>query len=386
MQFTQEHEEIRRTTRAIIDRDVNPYVDEWEKNDIFPAHQVFKKFGEAGLLGISKPVEFGGMGLDYSYSMVMAEELGTINCGGVPMAIGVQTDMATPALARFGSDSVRKEFLTPSIAGDYVACLGVSEVGAGSDVASIKTTARRVGDDYIINGGKMWTSNGTKADFVCLMCNTRADHAPHHNKSLIVVPLDSKGIDRSIKHRTYGVWSSETAQIFFDDVRVPKRYCIGEENRGFIYQMEQFQEERLFGAARTITQMQELIDITIEYTRERIAFGKPLLDNQWIHYHLAEMSTEVQALRSMVYDAAERMVRGENVTLITAQAKLLAGQLVRKIPDWCLQFWGGAGFLWESRVSRMLRDSRLVAIGGGANEIMMAIIAKELGILPGGRK
>ncbi len=150
--------------------------------------------------------------------------------------------------------------------------------------------------------------------------------------------------------------------------------------------MEQFQEERLFGATRTITQMQELIDITIEYTRDRVAFGKPLLDNQWIHYHLTEMSADVQALRSMTYDAVARYVRGEDVKLMTTQAKLLVGRLVRKIPDWCLQFWGRADFLWESRVSRMLRDSRLLAIGGGANEVQMAIICKELGILPGGRK
>src|SRR5688500_12261816 len=222
MQFTPEHAEIRRTLRAIIDKDINPHVDKWEEDGIFPAHEVFKKLGDAGLLGIHKPVEYGGMGLDYSYAMVMAEELGHINCGSVPMAVGVQTDMATPALARFGSDELRKEFLTPSISGDFVACLGVSEVGAGSDVASIKTTARRVGGDYVIDGGKMWTTNGTQADWICLLANTGGEQM-HRNKSLICVPMKTPGVQIVKKLDKMGMRSSDTAQIFFDSVKVPAR-------------------------------------------------------------------------------------------------------------------------------------------------------------------
>src|SRR6266704_4349816 len=222
MQFTQEHAEIRRTLRAIIDKDINPHVDQWEEDGIFPAHEVFKKLGDAGLLGISKPVEFGGMGLDYSYAMVMAEELGNIHCGSVPMAIGVQTDMATPALARYGSDELRKEFLSPSISGDFVACLGVSEPGAGSDVASIKTHARSDGNDYVIDGGKMWITNGTQADWICLLANT-GDGPVHRNKSLICVPMKSRGVTVARKLDKRGMRSSDTAQIFFDNVRVPKR-------------------------------------------------------------------------------------------------------------------------------------------------------------------
>src|ERR1700746_472397 len=194
MQFTQEHAEIRRTLRAIIDKDINPHVDQWEEDGIFPAHEVFKKLGDAGLLGINKPTEFGGMGLDYSYAMVMAEELGHIHCGSGPVAIGVQTDMATPALARYGSDELRREFLAPSIAGDYVACLGVSEVGAGSDVASIKTQARKDGGDYVITGGQMGTTSGPKADWMCLLANT-SDDPVHRNKSLICVPMRAKGVE-----------------------------------------------------------------------------------------------------------------------------------------------------------------------------------------------
>jgi len=260
VQFTPEHSEIRRTLRAIIDKDINPHVDKWEEDEIFPAHEVFKKLGDAGLLGIHKPVEYGGMGLDYSYAMVMAEELGHINCGSVPMAIGVQTDMATPALARYGSDELRKEFLAPSIAGDYVACLGVSEVGAGSDVASIKTTAKRVGGDWVINGGKMWTTNGTQADWMCLLAGT-GEGSAHKNKSLICLPMKTKGVQIAKKLDKLGMRASDTAQIHFDDVRVPQRYRIGEEGMGFIYQMQQFQEERIWAAAAGLMKMERKSEV-----------------------------------------------------------------------------------------------------------------------------
>ena len=381
MIFSPEHEALRASIRAFIDREINPYVAEWEAAEQFPSHELFRKAGEAGFLGITKPVEYGGAGLDYSYNAVWAEELGHIHAGGVASSLGVQTDMATPALARHGSDELRREFLAPAIAGDQVVSIGVSEVGAGSDVASLRTTARKDGDDYVINGGKMWITNGTKADWICLLANTSEENGPHKNKSLIIVPLDTKGVDRSTKLRKYGLWASDTAQIFFDEVRVPQRYRIGEEGRGFIYQMQQFTEERLFAACRTIVQMQELVDETADYTRGRTAFGKPLLDNQWIHYTLADLSTEIASLRALTHACIAGYVRGDDVRLTTAQAKLKAGKLARQIPDQCLQFWGGAGYLWESRVSRMMRDSRLVAIGGGANEVMMQIISRELGYL-----
>jgi citronellyl-CoA dehydrogenase len=379
MMFTEEHNALRSSIRAFIDREINPHVEEWEAAEQFPSHEVFKKAGDAGFLGITKPVEFGGMGLDYTFNAVWAEELGHIHAGGIASSLGVQTDMATPALSIHGSDELRHEFLKPTIQGDMVVCLGVSEVGAGSDVASIQTTARKDGDDYVINGGKMWTSNGIKADWMCLLANTGTENGPHHNKSLICVPMDAKGIDRSTKLKKYGLWSSDTAQVYFDDVRVPQRYRIGEEGRGFIYQMQQFTQERLFAALRTIMQMQELVDETAEYTRSRIAFGKPLLDNQWIQYTLADLQTEIACLRALTYAGVEGYVRGDNIRVLTAEAKLKAGKLARTVPDQCMQFWGGAGFLWESRVARMMRDSRLVAIGGGANEVMMQIIAKELG-------
>ena len=382
MQFTQEHAEIRRTLRAIIDKDINPHVDQWEEDGIFPAHAVFKKLGDAGLLGINKPTEFGGMGLDYSYAMVMAEELGHIHCGSVPMAIGVQTDMATPALARYGSDELRREFLAPSIAGDYVACLGVSEVGAGSDVASIKTTARKDGGDYIINGGKMWTTNGTQADWMCLLANTGEGPA-HKNKSLICLPMKTKGVEIARKLDKLGMRSSDTAQIFFDNVRVPQRFLIGEEGKGFTYQMMQFQEERLWAAAANLKSMERVIAQTIEYTRSRKAFGKSILDNQVVHFRLAELATEIELLRALVYRACELYLAGTDVTRLASMAKLKAGRLLREAADACLQYWGGMGYMNESPVSRVYRDGRLGSIGGGADEVMLTIICKLMGTLPG---
>ena len=381
MQFTEQHEELRRTLNRIIERDINPHVDEWEAAEIFPAHDLFKTLGEAGLLGVNKPVEFGGMGLDYSYAMAMAEELGNIRCGGVPMAIGVQTDMATPALARHGSDELRREFLAPSIAGDYVACLGVSEVGAGSDVASIRTTARKDGGDYVINGGKMWTTNGTQADWMCLLANT-GDGPVHRNKSLICVPMKTKGVSIARKLKKLGMWSSDTAQVHFDEVRVPRRYLIGEEGMGFMYQMQQFQEERLWAGAKALKGLERVIDETIEYTRERKAFGQSILDNQVVHFRMAELKTEVELLRSLVYRACELYLAGEDVTKLASMAKLKAGRLGREVMDSCLQYWGGMGFMWETPISRSYRDSRLGSIGGGADEIMLGIIAKLMGTLP----
>jgi citronellyl-CoA dehydrogenase len=385
MLFTADHDEVRRSLQKFIASEINPHVDEWEKADIFPAHELFKKLGDLGFLGLNKPEAYGGQGLDYSYALMMAEELGAITCGGVPMAIGVQTDMATPALARFGSDEVRREFLAPAISGDQVACIGVSEPGAGSDVASIKTNARADGDDYVINGGKMWITNGVQADWICLLVNT-SDGQIHRNKSLICVPMKSKGVTVARKLDKMGMRSSDTAQIFFDNVRVPQRNRIGEEGKGFTYQMVQFQEERLWGAASCLKALEAIIDETIDYTRNRKAFGGTILDNQVVHFKLEEMQTEVELLRSLIYRAGEALVAGEDVTKLASMAKLKAGRLGREVTDACLQFWGGMGFMNETHVSRAYRDFRLTSIGGGADEVMLMVLCKMMGILPGLKK
>lgn len=382
MLFTSEHDALRRSLQKFIAAEINPHVDAWEEAGQMPTHRLFKKMGELGFLGLTKPEKFGGQGLDYSYAMVMAEELGHITCGGVPMAIGVQTDMATPALARFGSDELRHEFLAPAIAGDMVACVGVSEVGAGSDVASVKTRARQDGDDYVINGGKMWITNGVQADWICLLANT-SDGAPHKNKSLIVVPMKTKGVEVARKLDKLGTRSADTAQIFFDDVRVPKRNRIGEEGKGFTYQMLQFQEERLWAAAKSLIGCERIINDTIAYARGRKAFGKSILDNQVVHFRLAELATEVELLRSLTYRACEMYVAGEDVTRLASMAKLKCGRLGREVADSCLQYWGGMGFMNETNISRAYRDARLTSIGGGADEIMLTIISKLMGTLPG---
>jgi citronellyl-CoA dehydrogenase len=388
MKLTTEHEQIRSTLKKFIDTEINPYVDEWEEAEIFPAHQVFKGLGDLGLLGVTKPEQYGGMGLDWSYGAVVAETLGHIKCGGVPMAIGVQTDMATPALARFGSEAAKEDFLRPSISGDYVACLGVSEVGSGSDVASIKTTAKKDGDDYVINGGKMWTTSGTQADWMCLLANT-GEGRVHENKSLICLPLKDdngkhrKGITIARKLKKLGMRSSDTAEFYFEDVLVPQRYLIGEEGAGFMYQMLQFQEERLWAALSSLVSLDETIDETTEYARQRKAFGQSILDNQVVHFRLAELKTEVQALRSLTWDAVEKMMEGQDATMLASMAKLKVGRLAREVNDSCLQYWGGMGFMEETPVARAYRDGRLASIGGGADEVMLSIICKYLGTLPG---
>ncbi|MEX6633649.1 acyl-CoA dehydrogenase family protein [Hyphococcus lacteus] len=388
MKLTAEHDQIRDTLKRYIDEHINPYVDEWEDAGIFPAHKVYKGLGDLGLLGVTKPVEYGGMGLDWSYGAVVAETLGHINCGGIPMAIGVQTDMATPALAKFGTEAAKEDILRPTIAGDFVACLGVSEVGAGSDVASIKTTAKKDGDDYVINGGKMWTTSGTQADWMCLLANT-SDDGVHRNKTLIALPLKDengklrKGISIARKLKKLGMRSSDTAEFFFEDVRVPQRYRIGEEGAGFMYQMLQFQEERLWAALSSLVSLDNTIDATIDYTRQRKAFGKSILDNQVVHFRMAELKTEVQALRSLTWDAVEKMMAGEDATMLASMAKLKVGRLAREVNDSCLQYWGGMGFMEETLVSRSYRDGRLGSIGGGADEVMLSIICKYMGTLPG---
>ena len=383
---TAEHQSLYDTTRRFVEEQINPYTAEWESAGNWPAQKVLKGMGDLGLLGIAKPEEVGGLGLDYSYQIAFAEALGHCNVGGIPMAIGVQTDMCTPALANYGSEFLKENYLKPSIAGDLVGAIGVSEPGAGSDVAGIKTTAVKDGGDYVINGSKMWITNGTQADWVCLLCNTGEVEGGgrHGNKSLLVVPLDAKGVDRKTKLDKLGQRSSDTAIMFFDNVRVPAKHLVGQEGRGFIYQMEQFQHERLFLSASIIVAMERCVSDTADYCRQRKAFGGSILDNQVVQFKLAQMQTELEGLRALTYRAVELMLKGEDVTLLASMAKLKAGQLGREVPDACLQYWGGQGFMWENYVSQMYRDLRLHAIGGGADEVMLGIISKRLGF--GGKK
>jgi citronellyl-CoA dehydrogenase len=257
----------------------------------------------------------------------------------------------------------------------------VSEPGAGSDVASIKTTAKKDGGDYVINGAKMWITNSLQADWMCLLANT-SEGAAHKNKTLIILPMKTKGVTVAKKIRKIGMMSSDTGLIHFDDVRVPQRYRIGEEGMGFTYQMQQFQEERLWAAASSVQGLTRTLDDTIEYIRERKMFGQTVLDFQYVHYRLAELKTEIEALRALVYRAVDMYVAGEDVTMLASMAKLKGGRLRREVSDACLQYWGGMGYTWDNPVSRAYRDGRLSSIGGGSDETMLGIICKYMHILP----
>ena len=386
MEFTSEHESFRKSIEEFVKGEINPYADQWEEAGEFPAHELFKKLGDLGALGITRDPDYGGLGLDLSYSIVMAEALGKSLSAGVALAIGVQTDMCTPALANFGSDYLKRNYLAPSIAGDLVGCLGVSEPGAGSDVAAIKTTARKDGDDYVISGQKMWITNGTQADWMCMLANT-SEGKPHKNKSLIVVPMDAPGVHVEQKLDKMGMRASDTALIFFDEVRVPQSHLIGPmEGMGFMQQMAQFQDERIWGAANTVSGLEEAMQITTEYLRDRQTFGQPLMDNQFIHFKMSELSTEIQALKALTYRAAQLHAKhgamNYEVARLASMAKFKSGRLSREVLDWCLQFHGGMGYMLETRINRMYRDVRLISIGGGADEVMLGIIAKLEGNLP----
>jgi citronellyl-CoA dehydrogenase len=385
MKFTQEHEMFRQMVRRFVDEEINPHVEEWEEAGIFPAHELFKKMGDLGMLGLTYPEEYGGQGLDFWYTVVLCEELGKANASGVPMGITVHTDMCTPALAHFGSDELKKQFLEPSIRGEMVGCIGVTEPDAGSDVASIRTRAESDGDEWVINGRKLYITNGTQADWVCLLART-SDEGGFRGMSLIIVPTKTPGFSVSRKLRKLGNHSSDTAELVLDNVRVPTANTIGQEGMGFILQMQQFQRERLVGAITTYSSLERVVRDTIAYTQQRCAFGQPLIDNQVIHFRMAELLTEIAMVKQFCYAAVEKMVEGEDITREASMAKLKAGRLAREVTDSCLQYYGGMGYMEETPISRAYRDARLLSIGGGADEVMLGIICKLEGILPGKKK
>ncbi len=379
MQFNEEHITLMKTIRDFAVNEIHPNIEEWERSGMFPAHSLFKKLGSLDLLGITKSKEFGGMGLDYSYGLAFAEALGHAWDLGVITAIGVHTDMATPAIDRFGSTELKEEFLSPAIKGEYIGALAVSEVGGGSDVAALKTSARKDGDDYIIDGQKMWITNAKQADFFCTLVNTSNEDS-HNNKSLIVVPASIKGLTVGDKIEKLGQHTSDTAPVYFDNVRVPQRYRIGDEGKGFKIQMQQFQEERIFLSASVLIVLEQCIAKTIEYCQDRHAFGKAIIENQSIQFRLAELQTEVEALRALIYRAAEDFILGKDMTYLASMAKLKSGRLTREVSDACLQYWGGMGFSWENPASKVYRDGRVASIAGGTDEVMLQIICKKMEI------
>ena len=382
MQFTSEHEAFRKTIRDFVEREINPHCDQWESDGIFPAHELFPKLAALGAFGLEFDTEYGGQGADATYTLVLGEELGRADCAGVPLSIAVQVGMATPALARYGTDELKAKYLAPAMSGEMVAAIAVSEPDAGSDVAGIRTKAVRDGDDWVINGRKMWITNGTQADWLCLLART-SDEGGYAGMSMIVVPTDTPGFSVGRTIDKLGNRSSDTAELVFDNVRVPVGNTIGEIGKGFQQQMAQFQDERLIGAYMSVASAHRALDRTKEYLQSRDAFGKPLLANQYLQYRLAELYVEVELLTTYCRVAAQRAASGENVSREATYAKLKCGRLQREVADACVQFHGGMGYAEEMWPARYYRDARLTSIGGGADEVMLRVVSMMEGM---GRK
>lgn len=377
--FNKDHELVRKAVRDFVNKEINPYVDEWEEKGIIPLHDLFKKMGDLGFLGIRYDEKYGGEGLDYWYETVVMEELARIHCGGVPMAIAVQMGMATPAIEEFGSEYLKETYLTPAIKGDMVSAIAVTEPDAGSDVAALKTFAQKDGDSYILNGSKTFITNGTQADFLTLLART-SDDPGYHSFSLFVVPTNLPGFQVSRKLDKMGMRSSDTAELFFDDMRIPAENLIGIEGQGFVQQMMQFQHERFAVLPLTYISAREIIDETVEYLRGRIVFGKPLIKKQVLRHRLVEWLSEIECLQQLTYHIVRMKMAGQDVSKEISMGKLFSGNLMTKVMDGCLQMHGGMGFMNEMRVSRAYRDSRLLSIGGGASEVMSDVIAKLAGL------
>jgi citronellyl-CoA dehydrogenase len=381
--FTSEHDQFRATLRRYIETEINPRVDEWEDARIFPAHEVFAELGELGVFGLEVDPEFGGQGADHTYTLVLGEELGRIDCAGVPLGIAVQASMSTPSLARFGSPELKRKYLAPALRGEMVTSVAVSEPDAGSDVAGIRTKAVRDGDDWVITGRKMWITNGSQADWICLLArDMEPGDEPHYGyqgMSQIIVPTNTPGFSVGRTIEKLGNHSSDTAELVLDEVRVPVANTVGQIGFGFQQQMMQFQDERLMGSYLAISAARRALERTAVYLKERHAFGKPLLANQALRYRLAELHAELDMLHEYCHSAAARYAAGHDVSQMATIAKLKAGRLVREIADAAVQFHGGMGYAEEMWVARYFRDSRLMSIGGGTDEVMLRIISMYQG-------
>ena len=373
--FNKDHEMVRRAVRDFVNKEINPFVDEWEEAGIAPLKKLFKKMGKLGFLGIRYDPKYGGQGLDYWYETVFLEELGHIKALGLAVAITVQTNMATPAIDEFGSERLKQIYLKAAIEGKKVGAIAVTEPGAGSDVAALTTTAERIGDHYVINGSKMYITNGTQADFYTLLARTSEDPG-YHSFSLFVVPADLPGVEVSRKLEKLGVWISDTAELYFDQVRVPVDHLIGREGEGFIYQMQQFQHERFSLLPFACTAARDIIDLTVAYIRDRVVFGKPLIKRQVLQHRLADWVTEIESLKQFIYHMVRMKQAGLDATREISMGKLIAGRLLNKVADGCLQMHGGMGYMKESIISRYYRDARGLSIGGGADEVLRGVIAK----------
>jgi citronellyl-CoA dehydrogenase len=375
MPFTDEHHEFRRLVRSFVENEINPRVAEWEENEWIPLHEVFSQMAKLGFLGLEYDPAYGGQGADHLFTLILAEEFGRAHHGAIGMALGVVTDMATPSLHRFGTHELKERYLAPVLRGEQVCSIAVTEPDAGSDVASIRTRAVRDGDEWVINGSKMYITNALQADWLCLLART-SDEGGYAGMSQIIVPTDTPGFEVSRKLDKLGMRASDTGLLTFTDVRVPVSNTIGEEGMGFQQQMAQFVIERMWACYTTASACKLALERTRDYLAERVVFGKPLLRHQYVSYKLAELAAEVDMLAEYNLVIAERHNAGSDVTRMATIAKLKAGRLHREVADWVLQFHGGIGYMEETWTTRFLRDGRLAAIGAGADEVMLQVLAR----------
>lgn len=377
-QFTDEHDIFREQLRRYVVNEIAPQAEAWEEQRLIP-REVFADMGARGFFGVRYPTELGGSGGDIWHTTVLSEELPRSTMAGFTMSMLVQTDMATPIINEIGTREQKEEFLAPAIAGEKIAALGVSEPGAGSDVAGIRTHARSDGDDYVISGQKTWITNGTQADFITLAVRTDMDNR-YGGVSLVLFPTDTPGFSVGKKLEKIGNHCSDTAELFFDECRIPKRYLLGEEGHGFYYIMQNFQGERLVGALSGTAGAQLILNKTKEYVRDRNAFGKTLAGFQVVRHQLVDCETDLELCRTLSYHAADLFGRGVPSQREISMAKLVVAEKSMEVIDRCVQLHGGMGYVEEGPVARAWRDARLLRIGGGASEIMKEIISKMMGM------
>jgi citronellyl-CoA dehydrogenase len=377
MYFTDAHEELRLHLRRFLEREVVPHLEEWEETT-FP-DSIMRRFGELGFLGLRYPPEYGGQGGDYFTAVVLAEEMARHHLGGLGMAVSVQAEMATPPVFRFGTDDQKRRYLAPAITGEAIAALAITEPDAGSDVAGIQTTARRYGDEFVLNGRKIFITNGARCQWALVVTKTDRE-AGHGGFSLFVVEKDSPGFQVTRTLRKLGMHSSDTAELLFEDCRVPAANMIGAEGEGFANLMWELQGERLIAAAGAVAGAQATFEYAMQYARDRQAFGRPISSFQVIKHRLVDMGTKVAAVQAFVYETARRWDAGEYPVREISQAKLLSTQVAVEVADDAIQILGGHGYMREFPVERAWRDARLARIGAGTDEIMKEIIAKTYGL------
>lgn len=373
MPLTDEHQQFRQLVRDYVSREIAPRIEEWEDAGMMPLHELFTDMAKLGMVGVEYDPAHGGQGGDHLYTMILGEELGRCGGGSFPMAFGVQTDMATPSLARYGTDEQKQRFLAPALRGEMVASIAVTEPDAGSDVAGITTRAVREGDDWIITGSKMYITNALQADWLGVLART-SDEGGYQGMSQIIVPTGLDGLGMS-KLDKLGMRASDTGLLTFDQVRVPVANTIGEIGRGFQQQMQQFIVERMWGVYSAVGGCLEALDRTRTYLKQREAFGRPLIKMQYIQYKLADLIAETDLLRVYAIAIAEAYAAGEDTTRRATIAKMKAGRLTREVGEWCLQFHGGIGYMEETWTARFVRDNLLIGIGGGATEVMQQVLA-----------